>query len=240
MPKQNSICIIIPCYNEERRLTRAHLDYDNNVIFVFVNDGSTDNTLATLESLKRKNDIVIDLKRNHGKGEAIRLGMLHASQCNFFSELDWIGFWDADFSTPIKEIQHFIEFAMFYEDVVSIWGSRIYRLGSTIKRTAKRHYLGRLFATIASLLVKIDSYDSQCGAKLFKTFLVKKIFSEPFISKWIFDIEIYFRITEGRIIEYPVQNWHEVNGGSLKVMRVFFNVFYDLIKIRARYQRKHT
>ncbi len=120
-------------------------------------------------------------------------------------------------------------------ETVSVWGSRVYRLGSEIVRSPLRHYLGRIFATIISVLLKVKSYDSQCGAKIFRGDILLKTFSEPFLSRWIFDVEILLRLEQKNIIEYPLEFWQDKPGSKVKIFREIFRVWQDIIAIRKKY-----
>jgi hypothetical protein len=68
------------------------------------------------------------------------------------------------------------------------------RLGAQIERSFVRHVLGRVFVTVASSLLKLYAYDTQCGAKLFRRDAVGSLFGGEFVSRWLFDIELYLRL----------------------------------------------
>jgi dolichyl-phosphate beta-glucosyltransferase len=180
-----------------------------------------------------------NLKQNAGKAEAIRQTMNHILDSEIYSEYKWIGFFDADLATPIWEIKNFFSYAQTYElSIDAIWGSRIYRLGSKIVRSSLRHYLGRIFATVIGMVLRIKSYDSQCGAKVFKRELCEKGFREPFLSKWIFDVELLLRLEGSNIIEYPLRSWQDIPGSKLKVGKEIFRVLFDIFKIWKKYRAK--
>ena len=153
--------IVVPCYNEEARL-RA----DKFLRFVrsapgtrllFVNDGSTDGTLALLRGLQRRlprQIEVLDLPRNVGKAEAVRAGMLLG--CSAGSA--FVGFWDCDLATPLEHVGLFRSVFEEHAGVDMVFGARVGLLGRHIKRTMKRHYLGRVFATLASLSLGMPIY----------------------------------------------------------------------------------
>jgi len=235
----DGICVVIPCFNEEKRL-----DIDKfksfereNLYFVFVNDGSSDNTYDMLCKNLSTNMYVLNLDKNSGKAEAVRRGMLFVETLPICEKVAWVGFMDADLSTPLWEIDYFF----LYNDIFSckadaIWGSRVKRLGGNIKRSLKRHLLGRLFATVTSELIGIGNcYDTQCGAKFFKKELIDTAFSETFISKWIFDIEILLRLKANVIIEYPLQEWKDVGGSKVDILSELFRIILDIFKIRRKY-----
>src|SRR4030095_2832380 len=109
-----SAVIVVPCYNEEKRLDVARFSKFtsslHNVTFLFVDDGSTDETPRVLESLKRSNPskfAVLNILQNRGKAEAVRQGFLAAID----SHPDYIGFWDADLATPLEAILEFLDVA---------------------------------------------------------------------------------------------------------------------------------
>jgi len=236
---QEKVCLIVPCYNEE-----ARLDMDRFVagparcLFLFVNDGSTDGTAHAIREQLGERVYLLDLPRNVGKAEAVRAGMLHASRTSPLNEADWIGFWDADLATPLSEVTAFLRFGQIVEDRVdSIWGSRMDRLGSAIRRSYLRHLAGRLVATAAGFLLGLPSYDSQCGAKLFRREIVEIAFSEPFICRWLFDMELLMRLKDYRIVEYPLRQWRDISGSRSRMVTMALHVLPELVRIRLKYGR---
>ncbi|MBL0226740.1 MAG: glycosyltransferase [Geobacteraceae bacterium] len=221
--------IIIPCYNEVNRLNGdaflLALEKDTSLSFYFVNDGSTDGTLDLLESLKYKNSNrinIISLINNSGKAEAVRIGILNALSHSY----DYVGYWDADLATPLDAIDRLI---MMFElnEIDIVIGSRVRLMGRNIERRPFRHYLGRIFATVASLILKLNIYDTQCGAKLFKcNAKLQQVFSKKFKVKWLFDVEMLARFAivsdllslniNTRWIEYPLEEWFDVKGSKIK------------------------
>jgi len=207
-------------------------------VFLFVNDGSTDGTAHAIRERLGERIFLLDLPRNVGKAEAVRSGMLHASRTSPLNEAAWIGFWDADLATPLSEVTSFLRFGQLVEDRVdSIWGSRVYRLGSSIRRSYLRHLAGRLVATAAGFLLGLPSYDSQCGAKLFRREIVEIAFSEPFISRWLFDMELLMRLKDYRIVEYPLRQWRDISGSRSRMVTMALRVLPELVRIRLKYGR---
>lgn len=239
--------IVVPCYNESQRLDGdafvAFAEKNEGISFLFVNDGSRDNTLEVLNALSQRHPrlLVLDLEQNGGKAEAVRRGMMHAA-----TELqaDFIGFWDADLATPLSEIPRFIHIAAGYDYKV-VTGLRLLRLGAGVRRKKLRHYLGRCFATAASVMLGLPVYDTQCGAKLYRTEVVTALFSEKFITRWLFDVEILARyiVAYGRtaatneIYEHPVFAWEEVGGSRLK-FHDFFKAPMEMLKIKRKYLKR--
>lgn len=236
---QEAVCLVVPCYNEATRLDLGKFQAGPaRYRFLFVNDGSSDRTAEVIRKGLDERVFLLDLSRNVGKAEAVRAGMLHALRTPPLSEAAWIGYWDADLATPLSEVEGFLRFCRSLEEPVdSIWGSRVYRLGSSIRRSYLRHLAGRLVATAAALLLGLPSYDSQCGAKLFRREIVESAFSEPFASRWLFDMELVMRLKNRRVVEYPLRQWTDVPGHRSRIVTMAVRVVPDLIRIRMMYGR---
>ena len=231
------MCIIVPCYNEEKRLDIDKFkSFTGGCYFLFVNDGSKDDTVGLLSRNKQDNMFILDLKQNGGKAEAVRQGMLHVKTLPIYNEIEWVGFWDADLSTPLDELYNYLKYYnTFSPEADTIWGSRVRRLGSNIVRTYKRHILGRMFANVTSFFLKLKCYDTQCGAKLFKKELIDDGFTEKFISRWIFDVEILMRLKKYNIVEYPLNTWIDIAGSKIKMIPVAYRTFAEIFRIRKKY-----
>ena len=245
-----SASIIIPCYNEEKRLDvacfRGFKSSLHSITFLFVNDGSTDQTLQLLQTLNASDPTkfaVLNFAQNRGKAEAVRQGLLAA----IGSHPDYVGFWDADLATPLDAIAAFIELAESRPELEMIIGSRVKLLGRHIERRPSRHYLGRFFATAASAVLGLAVYDTQCGAKLFRASSAISFFQQPFCSRWIFDVEIIARLIQARrgkeirqpeqvIYEVPLLDWKDIPGSKLKYSD-FVRAAWELFRIRNRYFR---
>ncbi len=232
-----NICLIVPCFNEAARLDFDRFaDRPAGVTCLLVDDGSQDATAELISRHESPDLRLLRLPRNVGKAEAVRQGVLHARASGLLNEAEWVGYWDADLATPLSEIAGFLAYGSMAEGTVdAIIGSRIYKLGSSIQRSYPRHLLGRAFATLSTVLLHLDCYDSQCGAKLFRSAVVGQAFDEPFISQWIFDVEILVRLRDRRLIEYPLRHWRDVGGSKLSVARVGVRTLLDLLRIRRRY-----
>jgi glycosyltransferase involved in cell wall biosynthesis len=232
------ITIIIPFYNEENRIDidcfhqifNNYLQYD----FILVDDGSTDNTSIILNEFKNKfpNLTILKLDKNVGKAEAIRAAVLSISNADF------IVYYDADLATPFSELEKLIQFTVLHQNYKMVMGARIKLIGNGVKRSLKRHYFGRIFATIVSQFVlKVAVYDTQCGAKVIDFKIAKLIFSKPFLSKWLFDVELLKRLQKIHnlnevVKEIPLENWTEIGNSKIKVID-FFKIPFELLKIYA-------
>lgn len=248
MDSRQKIAIVVPCYNESRRFkgedflnfVRGH----HEIVFLFVDDGSTDQTKAILTALvgQAQDQLLLTaLPHNLGKAEAVRAGMLAAIGRQFGT----IGYWDADQATPLAAIPA-LAAALKERGARAVFASRVRLLGREIERGHLRHYLGRAFATCVSLLLGLAVYDTQCGAKLFVNDpLLATVFQTPFVSRWIFDVEIIARYRQlgersgtwasGRtIIEYPLEKWSDVAGSKLRE-RDFLKAALDLLRIGRHY-----
>jgi dolichyl-phosphate beta-glucosyltransferase len=238
--------IVIPCFNEAARLQgRTFVEFlpvRDDVAFCFVNDGSSDGTLDVLRELEERSPSrirVVDLAHNSGKAEAVRQGFLAS-----FGGADLLGYWDADLATPLSELPAFIDILRSGPQTQMVFGSRVKLLGRRIERRAARHYLGRIGATLISEALGLPIYDSQCGAKLFRSSPeLREVFGTPFLSRWLFDVEILARYetfwgaaaTAAAVYEFPLGEWREVRGSKVRP-RDFVTAAADLWRIRRAYR----
>jgi glycosyltransferase involved in cell wall biosynthesis len=219
---ERRVIVVIPCYNEATRLRGdmvRELADTAACDVLLVDDGSTDGTLALLHDLAATDGriSVHGLPRNAGKAEAVRQGLLTALE----RHPSHVGFADADFATPPEEVARLVRRCIEDGRPVVI-GSRVDLLGHDIHRNNARHYTGRLFATISSLVLGFDVYDTQCGAKVFAaTPLLRTALSDRFVGRWSFDVELLGRLsvdgTDG-FLEVPLRQWHEIGGSKLNLM----------------------
>ncbi len=243
--------VILPCYNEENRLTPwgiSRLIADPRVDVILVDDGSSDGTRALLERLETNAPdriTALAMPNNAGKAEAIRTAMHIAFERIDRGQTkdDIVGYLDADFATPPEELSRMLD-ALIARDAKVAFGSRVARLGAQVKRNPARHYLGRIFATTASLVLAMDIYDTQCGAKLFRdTPVLRAAMSKPFRSRWVFDVELLGRLTTGTqdvtplsltdFLEIPLESWEDVRGSKLGILGALHGGM-DLLRLGAR------
>ncbi|MFA6567666.1 MAG: glycosyltransferase [Victivallales bacterium] len=231
------ICLVIPCYNEEDRLDiDEYRKFSGRINFLFVNDGSSDGTLRLLEKEASGFATVLNLEKNSGKAEAVRRGMMHLKTMPFFNEIEFVGFWDADLATPLDEVENMVKFGDgICPDADAVFGSRIFRLGSEIKRSPMRRIISRIFCFMFKALYRIETHDSQCGAKIFRKGIIDEAFSEPFISRWIFDVEIILRLKNSCIVEYPVKKWVDVKGSKVMKLGNVATISRDIFRLWKKY-----
>jgi len=243
---------VVPCYNEAERLAteqfRSFAAQHPTVQFLFVNDGSQDQTPELLRALSESDPLQfawLDLAQNGGKAEAVRRGMVQA--CSDGNGTRYAGYWDADLATPLSEIPRFVEALERGHDMC--FGSRVRLLGRAIDRHPVRHYLGRMFATAASVVLDLAIYDTQCGAKLFRSSeITRTLFAEPFCVNWTFDVEVIARLqsvlvrsgskldASARIYELPLDEWRDVAGSKVRPTD-FLRGLLELLRIYQRYGR---
>lgn len=241
--------LVIPCFDEARRLRTEvfsqFLQDDPDTDLLFVDDGSRDKTLEILNSLAegaRGRVTVLSQPANRGKAEAVRVGMNHA----IAQGARFAGYFDADLATPLSELPRLRSVLEGNDEIEMVFGSRVQLLGRNIQRRPLRHYLGRVFATVASEVLGLAVYDTQCGAKLFRLGpQVQALFAEPFLSNWVFDVELIARwraaessgdaAPANRVIyELPVDEWADVAGSKVRAAD-FARALVEIWRIRQRY-----
>ena len=249
--QKRCVGVVIPCYNEEKRLaSKAFINFitkNSGYRLCFVNDGSTDKTAEILINLRKGREDYITVytsKKNAGKAEAVRKGMLHmANQL----DLDYIGFLDADLSTGLNDFDHLVSVIENSKYKV-VSGSRITRMGANIKKESSRRFISLSINFLIRKILSLDFKDTQCGAKIFHKDVIKVSFGDKFITKWIFDVEIFRRITlhfglnkaKKLFYEQPLKRWIHASGSklsakdSIKIIGQLFKVawYYRSRKIK--------
>lgn len=240
------LVIVIPCYNEENRLPissfKNFIQHNKECLIYFVNDGSSDNTFKVLNNLKNKfseNVDFLDLAENEGKAGAVRQGFLTAHQKFQF---DKIAYLDADLSTSLEECKNLSE--EIRDETVFVFGSRISKTDNNIDRKFYRFLIGRFIATLISNQLKLKVYDTQCGCKIFDSKISSNLFQEEFISKWLFDVEIFHRLIANFGLEkiktiakeVPLDAWVDTEDSRVK-FTYFFKLWFDLFSIGRKYKK---
>jgi len=244
-----SLTLVVPCYREAGRLAPDRflefLEATEGTRLLFVDDGSPDDTPRVLRELAARRPDRIDvltLPKNVGKGEAVRRGLLAAME----RPTDLVGFWDADLSTPLALVEEFRALFAARPETAWVLGSRWRGLGRDIRRNALRHYLSRVFATVVSAVLRLPVYDTQCGAKIFRTDpLLTTVLADSFTSRWVFDVELLARLVREHrrglgpdpakaTYELPLMRWHH-DGRSHLRPGDFLVAMRDVWRIRRRY-----
>ncbi len=240
MNKNIFLSIIIPLYNEEKRLfnLKTIYQYLNQKKFkweiILVNDGSSDNTQKEVKKIiavnKNKKTQLLSYSKNKGKGYAIKTGMLKAKgQYRLFT--------DTDLSAPIEEFDKFIPFLEKFDLII---GSRK-RSGAKIivRQSNLREKLGKGFTKLSQIILQLQATDFTCGFKCFSKDAAEKIFSKQKIYGWGFDSEILFlaRKFGFKVKEIPVK-WSNDPKSKVKFPQDIITSLVDLFTIRTNDMKK--
>ena len=227
---KRSISIIIPAYNEAKRLpaslvkVREYLSASSwdFAEVVVVDDGSRDNTVSLAREAGAR---VLENPGNRGKGYSVRHGMLEAKG-------EWALFTDADLSSPIGELEKLWS-AVEREGALAAVGSRaVDRSLVGVHQPKLREAMGRVFNAVMRLVTGLHFKDTQCGFKLFQTAAGKEVFSRQQLDGFGFDVEVLFIAKQlgFRAVEVPVR-WDNVEGTKVSLW-LGFAAFLDLLKVR--------
>ena len=228
------MAIVVPCYNEAERFNAAafeeFLNRYKDINFVFVNDGSKDDTLAELQVFSARfprQTSVLDMPKNGGKAEAVRHGMLEMISHN----KRYIGYWDADLATALSAIPEFGTLIRRDGQHTVVVGARLRLLCHDIQRDLSRRIFSRAFNLVARATLRLRIRDTQCGAKLFEVDEdLKAALVHPFETGWLFDIELLQRLIERKgnrnfIYEHALFAWSEVAGSKVSLKKSLHAVF---------------
>ncbi|HQW67264.1 MAG TPA: glycosyltransferase, partial [Gemmatimonadales bacterium] len=217
------LALVIPAWNEARRLEDAaflaFVRGQDVVDLHFVDDGSRDETPARLAALAAAAPGRIRVQRlaaNRGKAEAVRTGLAAAIAEGY----PLVGYLDADLAAPLDTAMLLRNVLIEMPAVSMVLGSRVKLLGWRIRRSEKRHYLGRVFATFASMALDLPVYDTQCGAKAMRASpALAAALEAPFLSRWLFDVELIARLRDAlgvdALRELPLPRWEDPGGSSV-------------------------
>jgi dolichyl-phosphate beta-glucosyltransferase len=233
-----SVSIIYPVYNEENRLNKTFFDIKNfdksnkflKKQYIFVNDGSTDQSLSIIKKRFKRNKRVkiISYSKNMGKGYAIKKGVLIAKN-------QWVLTTDADCSVSNFQLINWIKSEYLNKKIFIYFASRNHPL-SLVKKKIIRQFIGFLFKLLLLIFFKIKISDTQCGFKLYKLNIAKKIFKMMLINDYMHDVEIY-KISEKlnlKIKVLPV-NWNHADQSQINFFLDFFKILLSLKKIFKLY-----
>ena len=242
--------IVVPCYNEALRWNREYWSTMleiSDVHWIFVDDGSTDNTLELIRLTAVKNNSeALPLPKNGGKAEAVRAGLIKALDN---PDGGMVGFMDSDGAFSPDDLIRILKTsqALCLDKGLfdSIWASRVALAGRNIQRSKMRHYVGRVISTLLSGAAKGKSknerllpYDTQAGLKMFSaSSALKEVLQAPFRTRWFFELEILLRWASHakgerrmRIWEVPLNNWFEVPGSKIN-SREYFRILREMFYV---------
>lgn len=235
----NSLSIIYPIFNEENRLHDCFFDikkfYKKNNIkkiqFIFVDDGSSDNSKKIIEKFikKKKNFFLISHKKNLGKGAALKSGVNKA-------KYEWILTLDTDVSVKLSQLNIWVKKNFLKKNKI-FFGSRNLK-ESNVKFIVIRKFVGLVFIFITQMLFNIKILDTQCGFKLYKKKIAKKIFSKLEENGFIHDIEIVLLAKSNNftIKELPV-TWSHKSNGKVNLISDSLKMLINLIKLKFRFNK---
>ncbi|MDY8134651.1 dolichyl-phosphate beta-glucosyltransferase [Aquimarina sp. 2201CG5-10] len=238
--------IIIPCYNEEKRLNvSAFLNFinkENNYHLCFVNDGSKDNTIDVLKEIQSANPLkvsVIDVKKNAGKAAAVRVG---ARYLHSRGDISCIGFIDADLSTDFEDFDGLLKTLKTNKKLSMVFGSRAKNASEGIEKDTLRACFSKIIKMLVFFILRLPIEDTQCGAKVFRAELVPVLFEKNFFSRWLFDVEMFLRMKKhygkavilDKIYEQPLKRWVHMDDSKLG-LKDSLEIPYRLLSIWFNY-----
>ena len=238
MEQEILLSLILPAYNEEKRLPECMekvakfiKQRGEPIEVLLVENGSHDRTYEmALEYAKKYPWLKVFHEETPGKGNAVRRGMLEGrGKYRMFA--------DVDFSMPIDEISRFIPPEL--SDYQVAIGSREVKGAVRYNEPASRHFTGRVFNLIVRILLGLPGiHDTQCGFKSFSAEAAEKLFSVQRINGWAFDAEVLFLAKQYgyKIIEVPVQ-WYYDGNSKINVLQDSIKMFRELLQIRENHRK---
>lgn len=227
------ISIIIPAYNEEKIIGKSiskvigflenkKFDYE----IIVVDDCSKDRTRSIINNFNSKKIILIENKKNIGKGYSIKKGILNAKK-------NLVLFSDADLSTPIEELNSLLKYIDDYDIVIG--SRRMKKSVIKIKQPLYRRLPGNMFPILVNFIILKDIRDTQCGFKLFKRDAAKNVFKKQRIRGFCFDVEILYLAKNAgyKIKEVPI-TWNNFADSKVNAITDSIKMFIDLVKIRFK------
>ena len=229
------VSVVVPVYNEENRIYPFIADLDRytktiaDMEVIFVNDGSSDGTIDILKkyAAHHRNTRIVSYSKNRGKGYAVKQGVAAATG-------EKIIFIDADNATRPNEITKMADLLDKFDVVV---GDRTHPK-SYVAQPSLRQATGKLFNFYANTLFGINVRDNLCGFKGFNRAAAKQLFRGMVSDRWIFDIELFYKIRKsGMSLGHMPIKWEHKEGTKIKFLdpfRMFFQLLFLRIKLIRR------
>ena len=238
-----TLSIIFPLHNEEKRLNTLFKKIKkftflkkNKLEFIFVNDGSNDDSGLLIKNFinanKRKIDLKsINYKKNKGKGFALKKGISKAKH-------DWIITTDIDLSVKLEQIKVWEKKKLITKKFKVYFGSRLIKESNVIAKT-NRKFIGFIFNIFLRKILKsdlLDIKDTQCGFKLYKKDIDKKIFNKLTENGYIHDVEILILLQKSKILvkELPVK-WEHKRGSKINLLNDSIIMLRDIFILKKKY-----
>lgn len=232
---RDSLSVVIPAFNEEPRIPRTLKEISTYLRASFreyeiivVDDGSSDGTASVVKGLCRElpRITLISYPANAGKGFATKKGVLSSSGGLVLT-------CDADMSTPIREYERLVPFIRDHCDIAI--GSRGLKESELVVRQPwYRELMGKTFNLFVRALVFGGIRDTQCGFKLFRGDVARRLFKDSIINGFAFDVEILFlaRRSGYKVQEVPIQ-WLNSPNSRVRIMSDPLKMFLELFRIRV-------
>lgn len=237
MESEIYLSMIVPIYNEAKRLPRSletiaafssQLSVSHEWIFVV--EPSQDESLHLIQEYcgKHKNAFVIANKIHKGKGFAVQTGMLHAKG-------KWALFMDADLSTPLPEVERFLEYTKQHPEIDIVIGDRKTKAANLIQKQGPlRLLMGKSLQTLLQALDLSDVPDTQCGFKMFKKEYIRPLFGYLVCTGFSFDIEVLAKAKKLQlhVASLPI-SWKDDKNSTVRVVRDGLKMLRDILRIYA-------
>ena len=238
-----TLSVILPLYNEEKRLNNLFIKINkfkflnkNKLEFIFVDDGSNDNSYLLIKNFIKENKKRIDLKlvsykNNKGKGFALKKGIAKAKH-------DWIITVDIDLSVKLEQIKIWQKNKLISQKFKVYFGSRLLA-ESKVKAKRDRKFIGFIFNIILRKILNsnlLNIKDTQCGFKLYKRNIAKKIFKKLTENGYIHDVEILILLQKSNILvkEIPVE-WRHKSGSKINLIIDSIIMLNNLLTLKKKY-----
>ena len=238
-----TLSVILPLYNEEKRLKNLFIKINkfkylnkNKLEFIFVDDGSNDNSYLLIKNFIKENKKRIDLKlvsykNNKGKGFALKKGIAKAKH-------DWIITVDIDLSVKLEQIKIWQKNKLISQKFKVYFGSRLLA-ESKVKAKKDRKFIGFIFNIILRKILNsnlLHIKDTQCGFKLYKRNIAKKIFKKLTENGYIHDVEILILLQKSNVLvkEIPVE-WRHKSGSKINLIIDSIIMLNNLLTLKKKY-----
>lgn len=232
---QVALSIVVPAFNEERRLPPTLIDiidfFDRKGVsyeVLVIDDGSKDTTAEVVRKFERVRSQVrlIQLPRNYGKGHAVRLGVLN-------SRGSQILFADADGATPIEEFER-LEAALAGGADIAIGSRALASKETKVATSIHRRFLGRVFNKCVNMILLPSIADTQCGFKMFTRKAALFLFRRQRADRFSFDVELLYMAHKANLAikEVPI-NWTNVPGSKVNLVLDSLSMFRDVFRFKV-------
>ncbi|HSI21199.1 MAG TPA: dolichyl-phosphate beta-glucosyltransferase [Verrucomicrobiae bacterium] len=229
------ISIVIPAYNEADRLpetlalVRDYLEQQSfEAEVLVVDDGSTDDTVKKVQEMQERFPQLklIANEKNKGKGGVVRQGMLAAQG-------DYRLFMDADYATPITELDKFLPYLGQFDIII---GSRYLNGGSIrVKQPLQRRIVSRIGNLLIQQSLLRGIVDTQCGFKLFTAAAAERVFKKQSMDGWVFDVEVLSIARQlGLTIKEISVDWYDAKQSKLRAVHAAAKSYSDLKVVKKK------